>query len=196
MALSFEEKLLKIYNCVEESCNSSVRIFDSDKGHSSRSVGFAAYEERSQRLKEIATDRPEIIEFLCKKGGHNYFKFEGKTIKIISSTRELLSPNVFERNAFEKGVEFGSMDPLLRIIYSADYDLEANEAVILECHYLEIDRNTHEVNKEREVNILALAKGKEGFISEVVDKEPDSVELPMGGLLKKSANVTSDSINK
>lgn len=194
MALSFEEKLLKIHGCIEESCNSSVRIFDQDKGHSSRSVGFAAYEERQQRLKDIALENPDVIEFLCKKGGHNYFKFEGKTIKIISSTRELLSPNVFERNAFERGAEFDSMDPLLRIIYSADYDLEANEAVILECHYLEIDRNTHEVT--REINLLNLAKGKDGFISEVVDKEQDSVELPMGGLLKKSTNITSDSINK
>lgn len=194
MTLSFEEKLLQIYGCIEESCNSSVRIFDNKKGHSNRSVGITAYEERSQRLKEKATDHPDVIEFLCRKGGHNYFKFEGKTIKIVSSSREQLAPNVFDKNIFERGIEFESMDPLLRIIYSAEYDLEANEAVILECHYLEIDRNSHEV--KREINILDLAKGKEGFISEVVDNEPDSVELPMSGLLKKSTKITNDSINK
>ena len=196
MALSFEEKLLKIYDCIEKSCNSSVRIFDQNKGQSNRSVGFAAYEERQQMLKKTSAELPEVIEFLCKKHGHDYFKFEGKTIKIVSSTREQLAPNVFDKNFFERGDELDSLDPLLRIIYSAEYDLESNEAVILECHYLEIDRNTHEVNKETEINILKLAKGKDGFVSEVVDKEPDSIELPMGGLLKKSTNITSDSIDK
>ena len=194
MPLSYKEKLVKIYNCIEESCNSSVRIFDRSKGHSNRSVGFAAYEERQQRLKEIAVQFPDVIEFLCKKGGHNYFKFEGTTIKIISSTREFLGRNVFEKNAFEKGDVFESLDPLRRIIYSADYDLVANEAVILECHYLEIDRNTEQVIKE--INLLTLTKGKEGYISEVVESDSDGIELPEGGLLKKSINVNVGSLDK
>lgn len=194
MTLSFEEKLLKIFDCIEKSCNSSVRIFDRKKGHSSRSVGFAAYEERQQQLKKMAEDHPEVIEFLCKKSGHYYFKFEGKTIKIISSIREELGKNVFEKNAFEKGDEFKDLDHLLRIIYSANYDLEANEAVILECYYLEIDRNTNQVKNE--INLLELAKGKDGYITEVVDSDQDSVELPESGLLKKSTNVKADSIDE
>ena len=50
---AFEEKLLAIFECVEKSCISSVRIFDEGKGHSSRSVGFAAYEERQQKMLEL-----------------------------------------------------------------------------------------------------------------------------------------------
>lgn len=182
MTLSFEKKLIKIYGIIEKSCNSSVRIFDSKKGHSNKSVGFTAYEERQTLLKKIATEFPEVIEFLCRKGSHDYFKFEGTAIKIISSIRERLGKNVFEKNIFEKGGEFESFDPLCRIIYKADYDLEANEVVLLECCYLEIDRSNH--NVLREVNILKLANEKSGFLSAIVDDAPAAAELPEAGLLK------------
>lgn len=198
MSSSFKEnsrkkKLLQIFDCIEKSCNSSVRIFDRTKGHSNRSVGITAYEERQQRLKDIAENYPNVIEFLCRKGGHNYFKFEGRTIKIISSPRETLNKNVFEKNMFERGEEFEKLDPLLRIIYRADYDLVANEAKILECHFLEINRNTGSVTQD--INILDLIKNREGYISEVITDTPDSVELPMSGLLKKSTSTTADSID-
>lgn len=193
MSLAFNDKLLEIFTCIEASCNSSVRIFDRNKGHSNRAVGFAAYEERQQALKEVSERGSDVIEFLCKKHGHNYFKFEGRTIKIISSPRESLSKNVFDRNAFERDDdEFGGFDPLIRIIYKADYDLENNEVTILECYYLEIDRNTHNVVKE--INILNLSKGKGGFIAEVASDKVKEVELPAGSLLAKTKvkNTTSN----
>lgn len=183
--MSIEEKLIDIYFCIENSCNSSVRIFDQQKGHSSRSVGFAAYEERQQRLLQMSLERPNLIEFLCKKGGHNYFKFEGQAIKIISSPRDSLAKNVFEKNMFEKkDEEFERFDPLLRIIYSADYDIESHEASISGCHYLKIDRNTGEVLEE--LNLLELAKGRVSLLTEVANTSPSGVELPAGGLVRKS----------
>ena len=194
MTLSFEEKLIKIYGIIEKSCNSSVRIFDRKKGHSNRLVGTAAYEERQKLLREITTEFPEVIEFLCRKGSHNYFKFEGTTIKIISSIRESLGKNVFAKNIFEKGDEFESFDPLRRIIYKADYDLEANEVVILECHYLEIDRNDHRVIKE--INILNLVNEKGGFVTEVVDDAPAATDLPEAGLLQKLEKIVEDDSDK
>ncbi len=185
MSPTLNNKLLKIFSCIEASCNSSVRIFDDKKGHSNRSVGFAAYEERQQALKEVSEGHSDIIEFLCKKHGHNYFKFEGRTIKIISSPRGNLTKNVFDRNAFERDDgEFGNFDPLIRIIYKTNYDLENNEATLLECHYLEIDRNTHNVLKE--INLLELSKEKGGFLIEVSSEKVKEVEIPAGGLLAKT----------
>jgi len=187
---SLEKKLLAIYECIEKSCISSVQIFDENKGHSSRAVGFAAYEERQQKMLELAQEHPNVIVFLCKKNKHNYFKFQGKTIKIVSSPREPLGKNVFDRNTFERDEEeFGNFDPLIRIIYKADYDLIENSATILECHYLEIDRNTHEVI--REINILKLANENSSIITEVKTGKEEAVDLPAGGLIpsdKKNKN--------
>ncbi len=194
MILSFEEKLIKIHGIIENSCNSSVRLFDHTRGHSSKSVGFTAYEERQKLLQEITAEFPEVIEFLCRKGSHDYFKFEGTTIKIISSTRGSLVKNVFKKNIFEKGDEFESFDPLRRIIYKADYNLEANEVVILECHYLEIDRNDHRVIKE--INILKLVKEKSGFVAEVIDDAPAATDLPEASLLRKLEEIKEDDSDK
>lgn len=194
--MNFSEniKLLKILECIEESCNSSVRIFDSKKGHSRRVVGFAAYEERQQKLKNLSGEHPDVIEFLCKRGLHYYFKYEGKTIKIISSPRDILSKNVFDRNVFERDDdEFQNFDPLVRIIYKADYDLTQNEAMLLECYYLEIDRNNHNVLKE--VNLLRLSKEKGGFITEVASEQIKEVELPAGSLLIKAKTKDQDTNN-
>ena len=176
------DKLLAIFECIEESCTSSVKIFDEGKGHSSRAVGFAAYEERQQKMLELAETRPDVLEFLCKRSKHNYFKFEGKTIKIISSSRNPLNKNVFDRNAFEReDDEFGGFDPLIRIIYKADYDLVENTANLLECNYLEVDRNSHQVIHE--INLLELAHENGGVITSIQTEEADAVELPAGGLL-------------
>lgn len=194
MALTFEEKLVKIYECIEKSCNSSVRIFDRDKGHSNRLVGTAAYEERQKLLKEITLEFPEVIEFLCKKGSHNYFKFEGVTIKVISSIRENLGQNVFAKNIFEKDDQFENFDPLRRIIYKADYDLEANEVVILECYYLEIDRNNNNVLKE--VNILKLATESYGFVAGLTPEMPEEKDIPAAGLLFKVGNTDDAAADK
>ena len=194
MTLTFEEKLVKIYDCIEKSCNSSVRIFDQNKGHSNRLVGTAAYEERQKLLKEITLEYPEVIEFLCKKGSHNYFKFEGTTIKVISSIRESLGRNVFAKNIFEKGEEFESFDPLRRIIYKADYDLESNEVVILECYYLEIDRNNQNVVKE--VNILKLATEKYGYVTGLSPEMPEEKEIPAANLLFSTAGAKDANVVK
>jgi len=178
-----DEKLIELFYLIERSCNSSVRIFNVDKGHTSRSVGYAAFEERQKKLRDLATTRPDIIEHHCKIGSYDYFKFEGRTLKIVSSSREVLASNVFEKNRVEvRQEEFDQFDPLLRIIYKADYDLDAHEASILECHFLVIDRRTEVVLHE--VNLLQLAIDRSGAISEVASAAPDAVELPAGGLLK------------
>jgi len=187
-----DDKLIELFHLIEKSCNSSVRIFDIDKGHTSRSVGYAAFEERQKRLRDLATARPNVIEHHCKIGSYDYFKFEGRTLKIVSSPREVLTPNVFEKNRVEVNQEeFEQFDPLLRIIYKSNYDLDAHEASILECHFLVIDRNTKAVLHE--VNLLELAKDKSGAISEVADTAPDAVDLPAGGLLKSIEVETENS---
>lgn len=185
MGAKLEDKLLEIYRCIEESCLSSIKIFDKKKGHSNRSVGFTAYEERQQKLIDLSNQKPDVIEFLCKKGGHAYFKFEGKTIKVISSTRENLSPNVFEKNMFERDQELhihDALDPLLRVIYKVDYDLDNKEARLLECAFLKIDRNSREVVDE--INIMSLAR-KAGTVPEGISRqEPDEIDLPQGMLIQ------------
>ena len=181
---AFEEKLLAIFECVEKSCISSVRIFDEGKGHSSRSVGFAAYEERQQKMLELAEQRPDVLEYLCTRNKHNYFKFEGRTIKIVSSPRKPLHKNVYDQNTFERDdKEFGDFDPLIRIIYKADYDLIENTATLLECHYLEVDRNTHQII--REINLLELANESDGITTGIQTEKAEAVDLPAGSLLSK-----------
>ena len=185
MSTKFKDKLVRLFNLIEKSCNSSVRIFNADKGHSNRSVGFTAYEERQKALRDLSEVHPDIIEFYFRKAGHDYFKFEGKSLRIISSPRENLARKVFERNSVEKlQEEFGNFDPFRRVIYKTDYDIDAHEATILECYYLEIDRNTEEVLYE--VNILKLSKDKSGYPSEVANTKADAVELPSGGLLESN----------
>ena len=180
-----KDKLLEIFRCINSTCNSSVKIFDTSRGHTSRSVGFAAYEERQKSLLDLSLSNPDIIELICRKGGHNYFKFEGRTIKIISSSREVLSPNVFEKNICEKGEygEFDMGDNLLRVIYKTDYDLENNEALILECHFLEIDRNTNEILDE--IDILYLSKERAYFVEAIEEDIPEEVQIPEPGLVGK-----------
>ncbi|MBL4602978.1 MAG: hypothetical protein JKY84_09535, partial [Emcibacteraceae bacterium] len=133
-------------------------------------------------------------EFLCKKGSHYYFKFTGKTIKIISSTRDTLGKNVFDRNTMERAdEEFGNFDPLVRVIYKTDYDLIDNTATLLECHYLEIDRNTHQVINE--INLMKLAQNPDSIITEVVVDTAEPVDIPAGGLMpkdKKDINISND----
>ena len=177
-----EDKLVRIFELIEQTCNSSVRRFNLEDGHSSRSVGFTAFEERQKRLQDLSEKHTDIIEFHCRKGGHNYFKFDGNALKIISSTRENLTPNVFEKNFVERGQDdLKCFDPLKRIIYKADYDIDGHEATILECYYLEIDRNTQLVIKE--INILNLVKDRTGYISAVEKEVPEAVELPESNLL-------------
>jgi|GEM_PF-2448342 len=184
----FEEKLLLIFECIEGSCTSSVKIFDSEKGHTSRSVGFAAFEERQKKILELSERRPDVIEFLCKRGQHNYFKFNGGVIKIVSSPRDGLGTNVFERNVLERE-EFSEFDPLIRIIYKTDYDLMEKDATLLECHYLVIDRNTKEVLEE--INLMDLAKESDGVIRQVNSKQPDAVDIPAASLLDKIEELKS-----
>jgi len=193
LGMNIAEKLLKIYKCIDETCNSSVKLFDASRGHTSRSVGTTAYEERQKRLFDLAEERPDIIELLCKKGGHYYFKFEGQVVKIISSTRDPLGPNVFLENAFE-GDELDLKDALRRIIFKADYDTSEHDVAVRECYYIEVDRNTGVVTKD--IDILALHR--HGYVKEVTTDQPKGVELPMPGLLpqeEKRKTIEDDTAN-
>lgn len=177
--MNIEEKLFKIYECIDRTCNSSVKLFDVSK-HTSRSVGTAAYEERQNALLQMANDEPEVIQPLCKKSGHWYFKFQGRVIKIISSSRDPLGPNVFAKNAFETN-ELDLSDRLLRIIYKTDYDIAEHEANIRECHYIEVDRNTGNILFE--IDILKLAAN--WYLEEVITSKSEEIQLPIPSLIPK-----------
>lgn len=189
MTMAIEVKLLKIIECIDKTCSSSVKLFDVAK-HTSRSVGIAAYEERQKALLHLADEHPDVIEPLrkkdgtiIKKSGHYYFKFEGRAIKIISSFRDPLGANVFARNVFETDQMCLPTDPLLRVIYKADYDIDNHESTITECFYIEVDRGTGEVINE--IDLLSLYERSKGFIEEMVDNEPSEIELGIPGLIVK-----------
>lgn len=193
MSAQLKAKLVRLYGLIEQTCNSSVRRFNREKGHTSRSVGFTAYEERQKKLKDLSKEHPDIIEFLCRKGCHDHFKFEGKSMKVVSAARENLGRNVFDKKSVEREQEeFGNFDPLIRVTYKADYHIDDHEANILECHYLEIDRNTEEVINE--YDLMRLAKDNSAVTSELAQTLPTAVELPESGLLFSNENKREDSL--
>lgn len=177
--MKLESKLLKIFECIDTTCTSAVQLFDSRK-HTGRSVGIAAYEERQSALMELAEMEPDVISPLCKKGQHQYFKFDGRSIKIISSLRDPLNSNVLNTNSVESE-ELDLNDPLLRIIFKTDYNIATHQSTVLECYYLEIDRNSGEVINE--IDILHLTRIRNGYLEPIDDSLPKAVEIPQVRLL-------------
>jgi hypothetical protein len=71
-------------------------------------------------------------------------------------------------------------DTLRRIIFKTSYDIDAHESEIIECHYIEIDRNTHEVLHE--VDVLSLYRQSNGYIDSVNSEKPEAIDIPPANL--------------